>query len=110
VRTADPFADGRRSAAIFATVELPSALAGGGRPRSLFIFFKFAFSALMLLVGRQEWHPARKKLSSGVLAWLSVWSEVQTCHMAQLMLLPLTVCFASVESRLVAPFWYRFTW
>ena len=38
-----------------------------------------AFSALMLLVGRQEGHPACKKLSGGVLAWLSVWSEVQTC-------------------------------
>jgi len=38
-----------------------------------------AFSALTLLVGRQEWHPACKKLSGGVLAWLSVWSEVQTC-------------------------------
>ena len=37
------------------------------------------FSALMLLVGRQEEHPACKKLSGGVLAWLSVWSEVQTC-------------------------------
>ena len=35
-----------------------------------------AFSALMLLVGRQEGHPACKKLSGGVLAWLSVWSEV----------------------------------
>jgi len=38
-----------------------------------------AFSALTLLVGRQEGHPARKKLSGGVLAWLSVWSKVQTC-------------------------------
>jgi len=37
------------------------------------------FSALTLLVGQQEGHPACKKLSSGVLAWLSVWSEVQTC-------------------------------
>jgi len=35
--------------------------------------------ALSLLVGRQEGHPACKKLSSGVLAWLSFWSEVQTC-------------------------------
>jgi len=34
-----------------------------------------AFSTLMLLVGRQEGHPACKKLSGGVLAW----SEVQTC-------------------------------
>jgi len=33
-----------------------------------------AFSALTLLVGRQEGHPACKKL-----AWLSVWSKVQTC-------------------------------
>jgi len=38
-----------------------------------------AFSALMLLVGLQEGHPACKKLSGGLLAWLSVWSEVQTC-------------------------------
>ena len=38
-----------------------------------------AFSALTLLVGWQEGHPACKKLSSEVLAWLSVWSEVQTC-------------------------------
>jgi len=38
-----------------------------------------AFSALMLLVGWQEGHPACKKLSGGVLAWLSDWSEVQTC-------------------------------
>jgi len=37
-----------------------------------------AFSALTLLVGRQEGHLACKKLSGGVLAWLSVWSEVQT--------------------------------
>jgi len=37
------------------------------------------FSALVLLVGRQEGHPACKKLSGGLLAWLSVWSEVQTC-------------------------------
>jgi len=39
----------------------------------------YAFSALMLLVGRQEEHPACKKLSGVLLAWLSVWSEVQTC-------------------------------
>ena len=40
---------------------------------------RVAFSALTLLVGWQEGHPACKKLSGGVLAWLSVWSEVQTC-------------------------------
>jgi len=38
-----------------------------------------AFSALMLLVGQQEGHPACKKPSGRVLAWLSVWSAVQTC-------------------------------
>jgi len=38
-----------------------------------------AFSALTLLVRRQEGHPACKKLRGGMLAWLSVWSEVQTC-------------------------------
>ena len=38
-----------------------------------------AFSALTLLVGRQEEHPACKELSGGVLAWLSVWCAVQTC-------------------------------
>jgi len=38
-----------------------------------------AFSTLTLLVGRQEGHPACKKLSGGVLVWLSVWSELQTC-------------------------------
>ena len=48
------------------------------------IYFNFkilylAFSALTLLVGLQEGHPTCKKLSGWVLAWLSVWSEVQTC-------------------------------
>ena len=49
-----------------------------------------------------------KKLSGGVLAWLSVWSETQTCiwpswcHCHSLSL-------ASVKSRLVLPFWYRLT-
>jgi len=40
----------------------------------LFQVAVFAFSALTLLVGRQEGHPACKKLSGWVLAWLSVWS------------------------------------
>jgi len=49
----------------------------------------YVFSALTLLVGRQEGHPACKKLSGGVLAWLSVWSEVP---------LPLTVsCFSKIQ-------------
>ena len=62
----------------------------------------------MLLVGRQEGHPACKKLSGGLLAWFSVWSKVQTCirpswcHCHSLSV-------ASVKSRLVLPFWYRLT-
>ena len=58
-----------------------------------------AFSALTLLVGRQEGHPACKKLSGGVLAWLSVWSQPgANLHMAQLMPLPLTVsCFSKSQ-------------
>ena len=67
-----------------------------------------AFSASTLLVGWQEGHPACKKLSGLVLAWLSVWSEVQTCiwpswyHCHSLSV-------ASVKSRLVLPFWYWLT-
>ena len=67
------------------------------------------FSALTLLVGQQEGHPACKKLSGGLRAWLSVWSKVQTCiwpswcHCHSLSL-------ASVKSILVLPFWYRLTW
>ena len=68
----------------------------------------FALSALTLLVGLQEGHPACKQQSGGVLAWLSVWSEVQSCiwpswcHCHSLSLAP-------VKSRLVLPFWYRLT-
>ena len=57
--------------------------------------------------GRKGIRPA-KNLSSEVLVWLSVSSEVQTClspswcHCHSLSL-------ASVKSRLVLPFWYRLT-
>jgi len=40
----------------------------------------FAFSDLMLLVRQQEGHPACKKLSGGVLAWLSIWGEVKITY------------------------------
>ena len=59
------------------------------------------------LGGRKGIRPV-KELSGGVLAWLSVWSKVQTCiwssrcHCHSLSL-------ASVQSRLVLPFWYRLT-
>jgi len=37
------------------------------------------YSALTLLVGWLEGHPACKKLSGRMLVWLSVWGEVQIC-------------------------------
>jgi len=67
----------------------------------------YAFSALTLLVGRQEGHPACKKLSGEVLVWLSVWSEVHIVCMVHLMPLhPKTPSsLASFKSRLVLLFW-----
>ena len=67
----------------------------------------FAFSALTLLVGRREEHPACKKLSvgAGVVVCLGQGADL---HMAQLMPLPLTVtCFSKIQIGL--PFWYRLT-
>ena len=58
------------------------------------------------LGGRKGIRPV--KLSGWLLAWLSVWSQVQTCiwpswcHCHSLSL-------ASVKSRLVLPFWYQLT-
>ena len=65
----------------------------------------FAFSALMLLVGHEEGYPAYKNFSDVVLAWLSVWSEVQMiciwsswchCHLV-------ISCFVKIQNGL--PFW-----
>jgi len=67
------------------------------------------FSALTLLVGRQEEHMARKKLSDEVLAWLSVCSEAQMiciwstwCHCH-----PVVSCFIKIQTGLT--FWDRLT-
>jgi len=57
------------AAAAAAKAHTASAAQGDAvRILSRFVLSLFAFSALMLLVGRQEGHPACKKLSSGVLA------------------------------------------
>ena len=63
----------------------------GSMPWAFFsvLLLLVAFSALTLLVGRQEGHPACKKQS-----W---------CHCHSLSL-------ASVKSRSVLPFWYWLTW
>jgi len=66
-----------------------------------------AFSALTLLVGRQEGHPACKKQwwGAGVVVDLEQGAGL---HIAQLMPLPLTVsCFSKIQIGL--PFWYRLT-
>ena len=71
----------------------------------------FAFSALTLLVGRQEGHPACKKQSGGMLAWLSAWGA--DLHIAQQMPLTLAISCSSksrlVLAFLVLPFWYLLT-
>jgi len=54
-------------------------------------YFVWTFSALTLLVGRQEGHPACKKIEwwgAGMVIGLELGADL---HMAQLMPLPLTV-------------------
>jgi len=63
---------------------------------------------LTLLVGRQEVHPACKKLEWWGAGMVICLERGVDLHTAQLMPLPLTVS-ASVKSRLVLPFWYRLT-
>jgi len=62
-----------------------------------------SFSALTLLVGHQEGHPACKKLSGGMSSWLSAWHA--DLHIAQQMPQPLTISCSS-KSRLVLTFLY----
>ena len=68
----------------------------------------YTFSALMLLVGRQEGHPACKKTEwwgAGVVICLE-W--VADLHMVQLMPVPLTVsCFSKIQIDFT--FWYQLT-
>jgi len=64
----------------------------------IIIFINSAFTAMMLLVGRQEGHPACKKTEwwgAGVVVCLEQGADL---HMAQLMPLPLTVsCFSKTQ-------------
>ena len=67
-----------------------------------------AFSALTLLVGRQEGHPACKKLEWWGTGMVICLERDADLHMAQLMPLPLTVsCFSKIQLGLL--FWYRLT-
>jgi len=68
-------------------------------------------SALTLLVGQQEGHPACKKLSVG--CWHDCLGRGADLHIAQQMPLPLTISCSSksrlVLTFLVLPFWYLLT-
>jgi len=57
------------------------------------------FSALTLLVGQQEGHPACKKLSGGGAGVVICLQQGADLHMAQLMPLSLTVtCFSKIQT------------
>ena len=74
-----------------------SSPSGSGRsPADKRYLVHFTFSALTLLVGRQEGHPACKKAEgAGVVICLERGADL---HMAQLMLLPLAVsCFSKIQ-------------
>ena len=62
-----------------------------------------------LVVRQYERHLACKKLSGGMLAWLSVWGEVQTCIWSSCCNCHL-LSLAAVKFRLVLPLWYWLTW
>jgi len=67
--------------------------------RYLVCVFTYAFSALTLLVGRQEGHPACKNRVVGCWrGYLSGARCILDLHMAKLMPLPLTVsCFSKIQ-------------
>jgi len=75
-------------------------ISGTSRPifTKFFVHITYAFSALTLLVGRQEGHPACKKTErwgAGVVVCMERGADL---HMAQLMPLPLTVsCFSKIQ-------------
>ena len=57
-----------------------------------------AFSALTLLVGRQEGHPACKKTERWGAGMVICLERCANLHMAQLIPLPLTVsCFSKIQ-------------
>ena len=71
---------------------------GSINTQTAFFFLLFVFSALTLLVGRQEGHPACKKTEwwgAGVVICLERGADL---HIAQLLPLPLTVsCFSKIQ-------------
>jgi len=64
----------------------------------------FAFNLRLILF------HCHNKWCVGVLAWLSVWGEVQICIWPSWCLSLTTGASCSSKSRLVLPFWYQLTW
>ena len=62
------------------------------------LFMIYAFSALTLLVGQQEGHPACKKTEQWGAGMVICLERGADLHMAQLMPLPLTApCFSKIQ-------------
>ena len=73
-------------------------VARGGRQSSFFLLWCKNFSALTLLVGQQEGHPACKKTERWGAGMVICLERGADLHMAQLMPLPLTVsCFSKIQ-------------
>ena len=66
-------------------------------------FAKLAFSALMLLVGFQEGHPARKNLTDEELAWLSAGAKCKYVAYGSANATATPTMSASAKSRMVYP-------
>jgi len=60
-------------------------------------YLLIAFSALTLLVGRQEGHPACKKTEWWGVCVVICLEQGADLHMAQLLPLPLTSCFSNIQ-------------
>jgi len=85
------------------------------RRQSIYFIYllRFAFSALTLLAGRQDEHPASKNWVTGCWCGCLSWSEVQIvcmwsswCHCHS----KTPSSLASFKSRvMVLPFWYQLT-
>ena len=69
--------------------------------------FVFPFNALTLLVGRQEGHPACKKLGVGLLV-VMIWLELCTTYCSSCHHSPPPSSLAPIKSRMET-FWYRLT-
>jgi len=73
----------------------------------ILFFWAFPFSALTLLVGRQEGHPACKKLGVGLLV-VTIWLELCTSYSSSCHHSPPPSSIAAIKSGMET-IWYRLT-